>query len=549
MDVSTTAWIRFAPSESGPLIVCQKCGHQNPDGAQFCESCHAYLEWQGTPKTERPQSSAVTVTLDGRSLQVVPGASVEVRVRIRNEGTIVDEFRLEVVGGAAPWAAVQPPVLRLFPHSGDVARITFTPPRKPDVVAGPTRYGIKVTSTVSPDAYTVENDLIDVGAYEDWSAELQPRSSRGEATGAHTVRVLNRGNVPLQVAVSAQPGGDGLAIEGVPASLTVAPGQSAEAPLTVRPAQPAPPEGERSHPFQAVVESLEGKRITLDGTMVQQGRALRVEWYARLVPPSWRAPGEVEHRVQVLNRGETPITVGLQAQDPAGALVFQLSAPSVTVAPGAEAEATLRVTPLETLKRGPERQRPFRILATGPANQQTAMDGLLVQVPPGREEAGERRGGWLRWVVVGVLLLALVGGGVAFAASRLGGGDGGGNNGATPIKVSVLDEIGTSRCETAETVRVTIDGKDLGTLAVDNRGRTDATIQATLSGAGSHDYSLQATGSFNVQGRTFQIRDGGSGKIDAADGDRFSVEVDERVLAAGKCPAPGGRWPLLLRKQ
>jgi hypothetical protein len=536
---------------SGQAIECKSCGHLNDPGAQFCVSCHAFLEWQGTRRSADKAQSAVTVTLEGRPQQVVPGATAECRVRVRNEGTIVDEFRLEVVGGAAAWAKVDPPVLRLFPHSGDVARVTFSPPRTASVGAGPTRYGVKVSSTVSPDAYTVENDLVDVAAFEDWSAELRPKSSRGEAAVAHTVRVENRGNVPLQVAVSAQPGGDGVAVEGVPASLTVPPGQSAEARLTVRPTQAAAPQSERTHPFQAVVESLEGRRVTLDGAMVQSGRALRVEWYARLVPPSWRASGPVEHRVQVLNRGEEPITVGLQVQDPTDALAFQLSPPSLTVAPGAEAEATLEVAPREALRRGPEQQRPFRVVATGPANQQTAMDGLLVQVRPGKEveRAG---GGWWRWALAAVLLAALIGGGVAFAASRIGdqgGGGGGGGGGSTPVQASVTDEIGTSRCETAETVQVTIDGQDRGTLNVDNRGRTDATLKATLNGAGSHDYQLTATGTFNVQGRTFQIHDGGSGKIDVADGSRFTVEVDERVLPANRCPAPGGKWPLLLKKQ
>ncbi|HXM56603.1 MAG TPA: hypothetical protein VOB72_14500 [Candidatus Dormibacteraeota bacterium] len=533
---------------SGQVIECKSCGHLNDPGVQFCENCHAFLEWQGTRRsTDKPQS-AVTVTLDGRPQQVVPGATAECRVRVRNEGTIVDEFRLEVVGGAAAWAKVDPPVLRLFPHSGDVARVTFSPPRSPSVSAGPTRYGVKVTSTVSPDAYTVENDLVDVAAFEDWSADLQPRSSRGEGAVSHAVRVQNRGNVPLQVAVSAQPGGDGIAIEGVPASLTVPPGEAAEAKLIVRPLQPAPPESERTHPFQAVVESLEGRRVTLDGAMVQRGRALRVEWYARLVPPSWRASGPVEHQVQVLNRGEEPITVGLHAQDPTGALAFQLSAPSLTVAPGAEAEAVLQVSPREALRRGAEQQRPFRVVATGPANQQTAMDGLLVQVKPGRE-VERTRGGWWRWGLAAVLLAILIGGGAAFALNRGGDTGGGGGGGGTPVHLSVLDEIGTSRCETAETVQVSIDGQDRGTLNVDNKGRTDATLKVTVNGAGSHDYQLTATGTFNVQGRTFQIHDGGSGKIDASDGSQFTVEVDEKVLPAGRCPAPGGKWPLLLRKQ
>ena len=525
------------------MIECRSCGHRNDDRAEFCERCHAFLEWQGTRRAERPQS-AVTVTLDGRALQVVPGGTAECRARVRNDGTIVDEFRLEVVGEAAPWASVDPPVLRLFPHTTEVARIIFRPPRQPSVVAGPTRYGVKVSSTVSPDAYTLENDLIDVGAYEDWSAELRPRSSRGDATAAHQVRVQNRGNVPLQVAISA-PAADGLAVEGVPVSLTVAPGETAEAPLTLRPREPAAPERERTHAFQAVVESLEGRRVTLDGTMVQEGRPVRVEWYARLVPPSWRASGAVEHRVQVLNRGEAPVTVAIQAQDPTGALAFQLSAPSLTVAPGAEAEAVLGVTPLETISRGPERQRPFQVIAVGPASQRTTMEGLLVQVPPGRERGrrtAARRGSGLRLGLAALLLLALAGAGAWFVLARAGGG-------GTPVTVTVLDEVGTSRCETSETVQVSIDGQSKGTLRVDNRGRADDRLKVTASGAGQHDYSLQATGTFSAQGRTFTLNDTSSGRVDLSDGATFAVEVDEKVLPAGRCPAQGGRWPLLLRQQ
>lgn len=542
LDGMLLAQIRFGRRETGRVIECRSCGHQNDDRAQFCANCHAFLEWHGTPRAERPQS-AVTVTLDGRPLQVVPGATAECRARIRNEGTIVDEFRLEVVGEAAAWAAVDPPVMRLFPHTTEVARITFSPPRSPSVTAGPTRYGVKVSSTVRPDAYTLENDLLDVGAYEDWTAELLPRSSRGETAATHRVRIQNRGNVALQVAVSAQPADDGLVTEGMPASLTVPPGEVVESPVTLRPREPAPPERERTHAFQVVVESLEGRRVALDGTMVQQGHAVRVEWYARLAPPSWRAPGAVEHRVQVLNRGEAPVTVGIQAQDPTGALEFQQSAPSVTAAPGAEAEVVLQVTPVEALRRGPERQRPFRVVATGPAGQQTMMDGLLVQVPPGRE--GGRGAGFgrrLRLGLAALLLLALLGGGTWFVLTHLGGG-------GTPVHVTVVDEIGTSRCETSETVQVAIDGQDKGTLRVDNRGRTDDTLQLTASSAGAHDYSLQATGTFSVQGRTFTLNDRSSGKVDVSDGAKFAVEVDEKVLPAGRCPAQGGRWPLLLRQQ
>lgn len=36
------------------MIVCKKCGNQNPDGETFCTSCRAYLEWSGEKIVEAP---------------------------------------------------------------------------------------------------------------------------------------------------------------------------------------------------------------------------------------------------------------------------------------------------------------------------------------------------------------------------------------------------------------------------------------------------------------------------------------------------------------
>jgi hypothetical protein len=528
------------------VIECRRCGHGNEDGAQFCANCQAFLEWQGTrPTAERPQS-AIAADLDCASLQVVPGGRAECRARIRNTGKIIDELRLEVVGDAAGWAAVEPALMRLFPGTSEVARIVFSPPRAPQVTAGPTRYGLKVSSTVRPEVYTVENDLVDVGPYVDWSAELVPPHPSGEGTATVQVRVRNSGNAPLQVAVSGRSSDGTLAVDGAPGSLTVAPGQSSERSVQLRSLQPAPAGGERSHPFQAVVASLEGREVTLDGSLLQHGPAIRVEWYARLLPPSARAAGPSEHRVQVFNRGQAPLTVGIQALDPAGALELQLSVPSLTVPPGVEVEAMLRVTPVEGLARGPERQRPFQVVVTAD-DRRAVIEGLLLQVPPTPEpplqRSGRRR--W-RWLALAALLLAgIAGTAIVMALSPFGIG---GRPSATPIQVSVLDEIGTSRCETSETVDVVIDGQRRGTLTVDSTGHADATRHATLSGAGSHDYQLKATGSFNVKGRRFQLHGGGGGSISVSDtAHSFSVEVDEKVLPLGQCPAEGGSWPLLLR--
>ena len=36
------------------MIVCKKCGNQNPDDATFCASCRAFLEWSGEKVVEPP---------------------------------------------------------------------------------------------------------------------------------------------------------------------------------------------------------------------------------------------------------------------------------------------------------------------------------------------------------------------------------------------------------------------------------------------------------------------------------------------------------------
>ena len=47
---------------------------------------------------------AVIVKLPSEVAQVVPGAVATVPVTIRNTGTVVDQFAIEVLGDASAWA-------------------------------------------------------------------------------------------------------------------------------------------------------------------------------------------------------------------------------------------------------------------------------------------------------------------------------------------------------------------------------------------------------------------------------------------------------------
>ena len=56
-----------------------------------------------------------SVTLTAPSIGVVPGGEATLELRLRNTGTVVDEFSLSVLGDAAGWASVEPPTISLFP--------------------------------------------------------------------------------------------------------------------------------------------------------------------------------------------------------------------------------------------------------------------------------------------------------------------------------------------------------------------------------------------------------------------------------------------------
>src|SRR5438105_5154591 len=78
---------------------------------------------------------AATATLASKAVTVTPGGEASCEVRVRNSGTIVDQFTLEVLGDASPWTIVEPAVIPPFPGAEAVARVRFKPPKSSSVLA------------------------------------------------------------------------------------------------------------------------------------------------------------------------------------------------------------------------------------------------------------------------------------------------------------------------------------------------------------------------------------------------------------------------------
>ncbi|MGH8899289.1 MAG: PASTA domain-containing protein [Egibacteraceae bacterium] len=234
------------------MIICSNCGRKNEDGATFCAdpACNTYLQWNGQERTAAirvpvlPNSSqapvaderqGVQLSLDREPIQIEAGGQAGLGVRIRNTGTIVDEFVIEVTGAPAAWSVVEPPSLSLFPGSDASARITFQPPRAPDTPAGPLPFRVRAYSKVNSSVSGVEAWMVTVGGFRTLSAELVPRTATSRWRTSHRFSVANTGNLPVSAVVDADDPDGKLYFKVTPPVLQLAANQEVAAAVRVRP--------------------------------------------------------------------------------------------------------------------------------------------------------------------------------------------------------------------------------------------------------------------------------------------------------------------------
>jgi hypothetical protein len=178
---------------------------------------------------------SVLATIDPANLQVEAGAETSLVVRVRNRGTIVDQFDIKVVGPTSPWVTVDPPSLRLFPDKEGEARITFRPPRAPDPAADTYPFGVAVRAASDTSASTVEEGHIDVAPFVQLASDIVPQTSRGTFSGSHDVTVHNVGNAVAEVSINASDPDRLLNFVVVPERMGLKPGGSATVSTRVKP--------------------------------------------------------------------------------------------------------------------------------------------------------------------------------------------------------------------------------------------------------------------------------------------------------------------------
>lgn len=210
-------------------------------------------------------------SLEPASATVDPGSSTTVRLRLRNTGDVVDEYRFEVVGSPAPWAAVEPPSLRLYPGTTGSAELTFSPPRTPDATAGPNPYAVRITPTEHPEATTVPEGNLTVTPFTEMRAELVPSTVKGRFRGRPRLAVDNLGNTKLTASVSGSDNGDQLSYEIRPSNVQIEPGRAAFVETTLKPRQKIWFGSAEQRPYTLAVRRSGETPLDVEGTYVQRG--------------------------------------------------------------------------------------------------------------------------------------------------------------------------------------------------------------------------------------------------------------------------------------
>ena len=144
------------------------------------------------------------VSLDVDRIAVEPGGQVSVTIKITNPGTIVEGYRVEVVGeGVSDWGEALPPEISIYPQQDASAVIVFSPPGGTGAPGGTWPFGIRVRSTEDADASAVVEGDLEIGKVFGLQAKLLPVNSSGRWRGRHVVQLSNWGNAPAKLTLTA----------------------------------------------------------------------------------------------------------------------------------------------------------------------------------------------------------------------------------------------------------------------------------------------------------------------------------------------------------
>jgi len=218
-------------------------------------------------------------SLEPGSLEADPGGQASCTLSVRNTSTIVERYGFAVLGPAGAWASVDPGAISLLPDAERTVTVTFRPPRAAATTATSYPFAVKVLPTDHPDDTAVEEGELTVRAFSEVTAACTPRTSRGARAGHHVIRVSNRGNTPVEAAISASDPDELLTFRIRPVRVRASAGSEVRARVDVKPRRTKTFGVAEPRPFQIRVDPGGSTPSVLDASFLQ--RALLPRWLPR----------------------------------------------------------------------------------------------------------------------------------------------------------------------------------------------------------------------------------------------------------------------------
>ena len=187
-------------------------------------------------------------------LSVEPGSSTSTELRVRNNGTVVDQLTFQPLGDHTSWIKVEPPLVRLFPGTEETVILTIAPPCEPTSTSGTSVWGVKAMSQEDPADSSVAEGTVDVAEFGRLEAELVPTTGHGRFRGTFRVAVDNLGNVDLPVRMTGSDSEALLEFDVGDPALDLEPGSARFTKVKIRPPKRIWRGSAKSFPFELLVE-------------------------------------------------------------------------------------------------------------------------------------------------------------------------------------------------------------------------------------------------------------------------------------------------------
>ncbi len=297
-----------------------------------------------TVRGTSPGGGQLEISADRGTITLLPGAQHHLNLICRNTSGSPLIVELEVVGPPSSWLALTQSALYLSPAQSTRVTLTLTAPR--DAPSGSYPLAITALSRDDP-TVRVQIDLVfEIAEPGQIAVELVPTQAEGQASAELQVRLAQNGAAPLHVNLSASGDQSACSFTFEPATLAVAPDETATSRLTVTARQPLVGVDTRTFPFDVLATTSEGATAMSQahGQFVQR-RLPALEFAVKPVRQSGGGP--VSFAVQISNPSQVGMRFQLSATDSEGSSQFQFEPPILAVPAAGTAQATLTVAPLQ----------------------------------------------------------------------------------------------------------------------------------------------------------------------------------------------------------